>query len=109
MSEEGKDLTRAHVSRPEGVRAEVGTEGFPEEVGVLLGLTMVIQQNYHRRGCKSCLELSKAPFVRKKLECSNVPMSAFFSQTPLRLALLGLHSKSLPRARSERAFPELDV
>lgn len=84
-------MTRAHVSCPEGVRAEVGTEGFQEEVGVSLGLTVVTQQSHLRRGCKSGLQLSKAPFVRQELECSNVPkICLFYSQTPLRLDLLGL-------------------
>lgn len=44
--------------------------------------TMVNQQGHLRGECKSCLELSKAPFVTKELECSNVPMSAFCRVRP---------------------------
>ena len=70
------------MSHPEGARAKVGTEAFREEAGVPLGLMVVIQPSHFRRGCKSRLELSKAPLVRKRLERSNVSMSAFFIVRP---------------------------
>ena len=87
----------------------MGTEGFPEEVGVPLGLTVVIQQSHFRRGCKSCLELSKAPLVRKEPECSNVSMSAFLYSDPTVPGSPGATQQVPTEGQIRESIPELDV